>query len=102
MKVRRRNTPRRSEAQPRWQSGFGRRGSERDGDLARAPRAVPFSLSNLFVLEDYGAAMSRPVYRVIRDLHLYSGLFISPFILVFAVSVFFLVHRLSPSAAVGT
>ena len=46
--------------------------------------------------------MSRPLYRVTRDLHLYFGLFISPFILVFAVSVFFLVHRLSPNAAVGT
>jgi hypothetical protein len=46
--------------------------------------------------------MSRRFYRVTRDLHLYFGLFISPFILVFAVSVFFLVHRLSPNAAVGT
>jgi len=44
--------------------------------------------------------MSRPFYRVTRDLHLYFGLFISPFILVFAVSVFFLVHRLSQNAAV--
>jgi hypothetical protein len=31
-------------------------------------------------------------YRVIRDLHLYLGLFVSPFVLVFAISVFFLVH----------
>ena len=31
-------------------------------------------------------------YRIIRDLHLYLGLFISPFVLVFAISVFFLVH----------
>jgi hypothetical protein len=46
--------------------------------------------------------MSRRLYRVTRDLHLYFGLFISPFILVFAVSVFFLVHRLSPNDAVGT
>src|SRR5215510_145780 len=44
--------------------------------------------------------MSRFFYRVTRDLHLYFGLFISPFILVFAVSVFFLVHRLSQHAAV--
>ena len=43
--------------------------------------------------------MSRPFYRVTRDLHLYFGLFISPYVLVFAVSVFFLVHRLSPSSA---
>jgi len=35
-------------------------------------------------------------YRVTRDLHLYLGLFISPFVLVFAVSVFFLVHSWLP------
>ena len=35
-------------------------------------------------------------YRLIRDLHLYFGLFISPFVLVFAVSVFFLVHSWLP------
>jgi len=32
------------------------------------------------------------IYTVTRDLHLYFGLFISPLLLVFAVSVFFLVH----------
>ena len=31
-------------------------------------------------------------YRWTRDLHLYAGLFISPFVLLFAVSVFFLNH----------
>src|SRR5690349_21739393 len=31
-------------------------------------------------------------YRITRDLHLYLGLFISPFVLVFSISVFFLVH----------
>src|SRR5581483_5159216 len=36
--------------------------------------------------------MSRAFYHTTRDLHLYSGLFISPFVLVFAISVFFLVH----------
>src|SRR6185369_11421914 len=36
------------------------------------------------------------LYSVIRDLHLYSGLFISPLVLVFAVSVFFLVHAWIP------
>lgn len=46
--------------------------------------------------------MTRPFYRVTRDLHLYFGLFISPFILVFAVSVFFLVHRWMPNAAAPT
>src|ERR1044071_10086320 len=42
-------------------------------------------------------------YRVTRDLHLYLGLFISPFVLVFSISVFFLVHswipRFSPEKA---
>jgi len=32
------------------------------------------------------------VYRILRDLHLYLGLFVSPFVLLFAVSVFFLNH----------
>src|SRR6266478_6676300 len=35
-------------------------------------------------------------YRIIRDLHLYLGLFISPFVLVFAISVFYLVHSWRP------
>jgi hypothetical protein len=39
------------------------------------------------------------VYLLIRDLHLYLGLFISPFVLVFAVSVFFLVHSWRPGIA---
>jgi len=34
----------------------------------------------------------RRLYLITRDLHLYVGLIISPFILLFAVSVFFLVH----------
>src|SRR5687768_14979656 len=36
--------------------------------------------------------MSQMFYRWIRDLHLYFGLFISPFILLFAGSLFFLNH----------
>jgi len=40
--------------------------------------------------------MSSRVYRLIRDLHLYLGLFSSPFVLVFAISVFFLVHAWLP------
>lgn len=36
---------------------------------------------------------TRVLFGWIRDLHLYAGLFVSPYILVFAVSVFFLVHR---------
>ena len=38
-------------------------------------------------------------YRLIRDLHLYMGLFSSPFVLVFAISVFFLVHTWLPKFA---
>ena len=41
-------------------------------------------------------------YRVIRDLHLYLGLFSSPFVLVFAISVFFLVHTWLPKFAPET
>src|SRR6266436_633047 len=41
-------------------------------------------------------------YRIIRDLHLYFGLFISPFVLVFAISVFFLVHSWRPRMASET
>ena len=41
----------------------------------------------------------RRFYRVTRDLHLYLGLFISPLVLLFAVSVFFLVHAWIPGAS---
>ncbi|HEY5910782.1 MAG TPA: hypothetical protein VJA21_09290 [Verrucomicrobiae bacterium] len=40
--------------------------------------------------------MSDRFYRLVRDLHLYCGLFSSPFVLVFAFSVFFLVHAWLP------
>jgi hypothetical protein len=43
--------------------------------------------------------MSGRFYGLIRDLHLYLGLFISPFVLVFAISVFFLVHSWRPRLA---
>ena len=36
--------------------------------------------------------MNKRFYLITRDLHLYFGLFVSPFVLVFAFSVFFLVH----------
>ena len=39
------------------------------------------------------------LYSIIRDLHLYAGLFISPLVLVFAVSVVFLVHAWIPGSA---
>jgi hypothetical protein len=38
-------------------------------------------------------------YQVTRDLHLYFGLFISPFVLVFSVSVIFLAYSWVPGAA---
>lgn len=41
-------------------------------------------------------------YRLTRDLHLYFGLFISPFVLVFSVSVFFFVHAWTSSRAPET
>src|SRR5438309_8209745 len=41
-------------------------------------------------------------YRLTRDLHLYFGLFISPFVLVFSISVFFFVHAWIPKFAPET
>ena len=41
-------------------------------------------------------------YRFTRDLHLYFGLFISPFVLVFSVSVFFFVHSWTPKLVAET
>lgn len=46
--------------------------------------------------------MKGKIYHLTRDLHLYLGLFISPFVLVFSVSVFFLVHAWRPGASSGT
>jgi hypothetical protein len=43
----------------------------------------------------------RRLYLVTRDLHLYFGLFLSPFILLFSVSVFYLVHGLAQRPAPG-
>jgi hypothetical protein len=40
--------------------------------------------------------MNRRFHGVIRDLHLYVGLFGTPFVLLFATSVFFLVHTWLP------
>ena len=41
-------------------------------------------------------------YTVTRDLHLYLGLFISPFVLVFSVTVFFFVHAVVPKFGTET
>ena len=43
----------------------------------------------------------RRFYLVTRDLHLYFGLFLSPFILLFSISVFYLVHGLAQRPAPG-
>jgi hypothetical protein len=43
----------------------------------------------------------RRLYLITRDLHLYIGLFLSPFVLLFAVSVFYLVHGLATRGAPG-
>ncbi|MGH9723369.1 MAG: hypothetical protein ACRD8O_24420 [Bryobacteraceae bacterium] len=46
--------------------------------------------------------MGKRVYLVTRDLHFYAGLFLSPFVLVFAVSVFYLVHVWLPERAAAS
>jgi hypothetical protein len=48
---------------------------------------------------DLLSCMHKRFYTVTRDLHLYLGLFISPFVLVFSVSVFFFVHAVVPNFA---
>src|SRR3954454_19670223 len=47
-------------------------------------------------------SMKRRFYLLTRDLHLYFGLFSSPFVLVFAISVFFLVHAWLPKIGAET
>ncbi len=42
-----------------------------------------------------GLSLMRRFYLVTRDLHLYIGLFLSPFVLVFSASVFYLVHGMA-------
>ncbi|MSU48125.1 MAG: hypothetical protein EXS37_03385 [Opitutus sp.] len=42
--------------------------------------------------------MSPRAFQTIRDLHLYAGLFLSPFVVVFALSVIFLVHTWVPGS----
>lgn len=48
--------------------------------------------------ELHGLGQVRSFARWLRDLHLCAGLFISPYVLVFSVSVFFLVHAWLPGA----
>jgi uncharacterized iron-regulated membrane protein len=48
---------------------------------------------------DLISGMHKRFYTVTRDLHLYLGLFISPFVLVFSVTVFFFVHAVVPKFA---
>jgi len=45
-------------------------------------------------------SVERTFYRWTRDLHLYCGLFVSPFVIAFAVSVFFLNHAKVDTGAV--
>ena len=42
------------------------------------------------------------IYQWTRDLHLYLGLFVSPFVVLFALSVFFLNHARSPADSTPT
>ena len=56
----------------------------------------PTSPQSSVVTPDNGASRDARLYPLARDLHLYFGLFVSPFVLVFAVSVFFLVHAWLP------
>lgn len=46
--------------------------------------------------------MRAQFYRVIRDIHLYLGLFSSPFIVVFALSAIFIAHAWLPKASPDT
>ena len=41
-------------------------------------------------------------YPTLRSLHLYAGLFVSPFVVVFSLSVFFLVHSWLPGGKPAT
>lgn len=43
--------------------------------------------------------MSKRLYTITRDLHLYLGLFLAPFVLVFSVSTLFMVHAWIPGLA---
>jgi hypothetical protein len=46
--------------------------------------------------------MIKSIYPFVRDLHLYLGLFLSPFVVLFSVSVFLLVHSWVPGGTAGT
>ncbi len=46
--------------------------------------------------------INRRFYNTTRDLHLYLGLFISPFVLLFSISVFFFVHAIAPKFGAET
>jgi hypothetical protein len=63
----------------------------RNSDVGRA--ALPDQLQRK---ETRLPALSRRIYRSTRDLHLYVGLFISPFVTLFALSVIFLNHAWLP------
>src|ERR1019366_3977392 len=46
----------------------------------------------------YSAVLIMRLYLITRDLHLYLGMFISPFVLVFSLSVILLIHGWVPAA----
>jgi hypothetical protein len=54
------------------------------------------SRENLMKKRPASSSKSKYVYRWTRELHLYTGLFISPFLLIYAISVFFLNHDWEP------
>jgi hypothetical protein len=61
------------------------------------PRAGPGTPLTSSIAWKECLADERVFYRLTRDLHLYFGLFIAPFVLVFSVSVFFFMHARSPT-----
>src|ERR1035441_10487349 len=64
------------------------RGRPRRAPTAPSPRSAML----------YSAVLMRRLYLITRDLHLYLGMFISPFVLMFSLSVILLVHNWVPAA----
>ena len=52
-------------------------------------------------VRQWQCGVGKRFYLTTRELHLYAGLFISPFVLLFAASVFFLVHSWLPRMTAG-
>jgi hypothetical protein len=60
------------------------------------PGRIPSSQYQSFANRKWNSVITS-FYRWTRDLHLYVGLFISPFILIFSISLFLLNHAWSPA-----